>query len=120
MLRLLILALLLPLMQGCASQPEYWKAGMFTPVPGPEHIIYTSELPQWVCAHPDAVACWIQGTAFVYMLDSVMLSEETCYKHHEVEMHKNRGYGHEPGSQQYDICGYGTVEQLFRNGKEGE
>ena len=106
-MKALILSLMLT---GCAS-PEYWKAGMFEPIPGPTHEIYTSELPQWYCAGREVQACWIKGTAFVYLLDTLRPSEEECYLHHEVEMHKNRGYGHEPNSEQYDICGYATLRK---------
>ena len=79
-----ILLLALALLAGCAT-PEYWRAGMFTPVPGPAHIVYTSEMPAGFCDN-EALACWIPHTAFVYMLDTLMPSEETCYTHHEVEM----------------------------------
>lgn len=105
----LVAALFLALLTGCAS-PEYWKAGMFTPVPGPAHVVYTSEMPAGFCDN-EALACWIPHTAFVYMLDTLMQSEETCYTHHEVEMHKNRGYGHEQGAMPYDVCGYETLRK---------
>lgn len=84
---------------------------MFTPVLGKANIIYTSELPTGFCGHKNSGGCWIPGTNFVYLLDTLTPREEECYIHHEVEMHMHRGYGHEEDSLQYDICGYATRQK---------
>ena len=103
--------ILAALLTGCAT-PEYWRAGMFTPVPGQANIIYTSEMPQWYCAGEGVEGCWIIGTAFVYVLDTLLPAREKCVIDHEVDMHKGRGFGHEPGAMPYDVCGYATLRKL--------